>query len=109
MNESMNSEDNITSLDPNRVQKMTVLQKDIREKIHNCLNLAEDDIDLEDIQLETPLFDFEHGLGLDSLDALEIVTRLSNDYQISFDESDMEDFISVKTLASYVKGQLSQQ
>lgn len=109
MNESTNSPDNITSLDPNRVQEMTDWQKDIRNKIHDCLNLAEDDIEIEDIQLETPLFDFEHGLGLDSLDALEIVTRLSNDYEISFDESDMEDFISVKTLSSFVEGQLNQQ
>lgn len=95
-----------TEQNPNRVQVMTEFEKEIRRNIYEGLELFEDGIELEDIQLETPLFEPEYGIGLDSLDALEIVTQFSNIYEINFDESDMEDFTSVKTLAHYVTQQL---
>lgn len=97
-------QENVTG-DPNRVQEMTPFEKEIRKKIYETLELYEDGIELNDIQLETPLFEPEYGIGLDSLDALEIVTQFSNEYGISFDDSDMKDFVSVKTLSEYVRQQ----
>jgi acyl carrier protein len=95
-------EDAEPRLDPNRVQEMTELQKEIKSKITKELELEVDD---EDFQLETPLFDHEFGLGLDSLESLEIVSVFSNDYNISFDDAVRDDFISVKTLSDFILGQ----
>jgi len=92
--------------DPNRVQPMTPLQEEIKSHIIECLEL---DIDPSDLQLETPLFDPEWGLGLDSLESLEIVTELSNAYGVTFDDSQMEDFISVKTLSAFVEKKLKEK
>jgi len=57
---------------------MTPLQKEIRDLIIRDLNL--DISDPEEIQADTPLFDSanaSNSLGLDSLEALEIVVSLS--------------------------------
>ena len=57
----------------------------------------------EDIDSETPLF--VDGLGLDSIDALELGMAVSKRYGVEIDSSD-EDmrnaFRSIKTLAEFV-------
>ena len=56
-----------------------------------------------DIDAEAPLFG-DGGLGLDSIDALEIILILERNYGIKIDNpaQGKEIFYSVKTLAEYI-------
>ena len=65
------------------------------------LNLEE--IKPADIDAEAPLFG-DGGLGLDSIDALEIILILERNYGIKIDNpaQGKEIFYSVKTLADYI-------
>lgn len=57
------------------------IKTQIKEKIIKVLNL--EDFKPEDIDNEEPLFG--EGLGLDSVDALEIILMLERDYGIKFE------------------------
>ena len=65
------------------------------------LNLEE--ITPEDIDSEAPLFG-DDGLGLDSIDALEIILILERNYGIKIENpaKGKEIFYSVRTLADYI-------
>lgn len=65
------------------------------------LNLEE--ITPADIDAEAPLFG-DGGLGLDSIDALEIILILERNYGIKIENpaQGKEIFYSVKTLAEYI-------
>lgn len=73
--------------------------------------LALEDMGVEDIETEAPLFD--DGLGLDSIDALELGVALKNKYQVSVKEENEEDikkyFYSVKSLAEFITSKRSKQ
>ena len=73
---------------------------DLKAQIIAQLNLQ--DIKPEDIGDEQPLF--QEGLGLDSIDALELIVLLQQQYKIKL--SNAEDgpkvFQSVKTMAEYI-------
>ena len=77
------------------------LERELKELIIRDLKLV--DITPEDIKDEDPLFG--EGLGLDSLDAVELVVILQKNYKI--ETKDMEEskeiFTSIKTLADYVR------
>ncbi len=66
------------------------------------LNLEE--ITPADINAEAPLFG-DGGLGLDSIDALEIILILERNYGIKIENpaKGKEIFYSVKTIADYIK------
>lgn len=72
------------------------LKKDIIEQ----LNLA--DVNPDDIQADTPLFGT--GLGLDSIDSLEISVLLERKYQVKITNSaeGRKVFQSLRTIAEYV-------
>ena len=72
------------------------LKKDIIE----VMNF--DDITPDDIGDDDPLFG--DGLGLDSIDALELVVMLEKNYGIKVKDTDTgkKIFVSVRTLAEYV-------
>ncbi|MBI5633194.1 MAG: acyl carrier protein [Nitrospirae bacterium] len=65
-------------------------------------NLKLEDITPEDIDASAPLFG--SGLGLDSIDALELVVGLEKTYGIRIPDEDVgkEAFASVHALADYV-------
>lgn len=65
------------------------------------LNLEE--VSPADIDAEAPLFG-DGGLGLDSIDALEIILILERNYGIKIENpaQGKEIFYSVKTLAEYI-------
>lgn len=85
---------------------MNDLENEIKELIISSLNL--EDVTVEDIQTEEPLFG--DGLGLDSIDALELGIALQQTFKVNF-KSDSEDtkkhFFSVKTLAAFIESERS--
>lgn len=82
---------------------MDALIEKLKTQIIEQLNLAE--VKPEDINPEAPLFG--DGLGLDSIDALELIVLLEKHYGIKIE--DPKDgktiFQSVKTMAEYIKAQ----
>ena len=72
----------------------------LKEQIIEVLNL--EDLDVEDIETEAPLFN--EGLGLDSIDALELIVLMEKEYGIKIDDpkKGKEIFYSVKTMADYI-------
>lgn len=74
---------------------------ELQQKIINSLNLA--GMAPEEISPDTALFD-DDGLGLDSVDALELVVMLEKDYGISIeDKSDAKTaFASLNAMADYI-------
>lgn len=80
---------------------MSNLEKEIKELIIQSLNL--EDVGVNDISSEEPLF--IEGLGLDSIDALELGMALQKKYGIKIEtqnEDIKEHFFSVKTIAEFV-------
>ena len=81
---------------------MSDLKMEIKRLIIEALSL--EDIRPEDIQDDAPLFD--EGLGLDSIDALELGVALRKRYQIRLEANDAgirEYFRSVTTLCRLVE------
>ncbi len=84
--------------------------EDIRRELKELLvvNLALEDITPEEIEDEEVLFG--DGLGLDSLDAVEIVVLIQRNYglEIIDEEQAREIFQSVETLARWVHENLGE-
>jgi acyl carrier protein len=76
------------------------LVSNLKKQIVEQLNLAE--VKPEDINTTAPLFG--DGLGLDSIDALELIVLLEKHYGVRIeDPKEAKDiFTSVKTMADYV-------
>lgn len=80
---------------------MNELYNEVKQLIIDSLNL--EDISIDDIETEASLF--VDGLGLDSIDALEIGMAIKQKYGItlSADNEEMKKcFFSVKTLADFI-------
>ena len=80
---------------------MEQLHNEIKSLIIECLNL--EDLHVNDIDTNAPLFG--EGLGLDSIDALELGLALKKQYQIVIDADDTntkEYFASVANLAQFI-------
>ena len=84
---------------------------DLRHKLKELLieRLKFEDMTPEDISDDEPLF--AGGLGLDSIDALEIVVMLESEFGIKVkNESSARDYFkSVSTLAELVSSRLAVQ
>tara|TARA_B110000495_G_C22948642_1_gene555452 strand:+ start:639 stop:893 length:255 start_codon:yes stop_codon:yes gene_type:complete len=80
---------------------MDELKIKIKQQLIEQLNL--EDMEVSDIEDDAPLFSAE-GLGLDSIDALEIIVLLEANYGIKLKdpEAGKEVFFSVSTLAKYI-------
>lgn len=79
----------------------TDLEEDLRELIVDGLVLQ--DVQPSDIQPEEPLF--EEGLGLDSVDALELAMIIQKEYGIKVrgtTEENRERFRSLRSLARFI-------
>ncbi len=79
---------------------MESLKAELKEKIVKVLNL--EDIAVEDIKDNDSLFG--EGLGLDSIDALELIVLLDKDYGIKLidPKEGKTIFQSVETMAAYI-------
>ena len=77
------------------------LKNEIKDLIIKSLDL--EDITIDDIKDDEPLFN--DGLGLDSIDALELGMAIKQKYGITLSSNNEEMkkcFYSVKTLADYI-------
>lgn len=77
-----------------------VTYDEIKQKIIEALNL--EDITADEIEDDAPLFN--EGLGLDSVDAIELIIFLDNQYGIKIDSAgeSREVFASIKTLTDFI-------
>lgn len=79
---------------------MEKLKLELKEKLIENLNL--EDIEVADMGDDESLFG--DGLGLDSIDALELIVMLDKDYGIKLSDpkKGKEIFESINTMASYI-------
>lgn len=78
------------------------IEQELKELIIKSLEL--EDVTPEDIKDEEPLF--IDGLGLDSIDALELGMALKKQYNLKMSadkEENKKHFYSVKTLAEFIR------
>lgn len=82
--------------------KMEQLIEQLKKELIEELNL--EDLTPQDIDENAPLFG-DQGLGLDSIDALEIILILERSYGIKLanPSEGKEIFYSIKTLANYIQ------
>lgn len=85
---------------------MCNIENELKHLIIETLDL--EDIDAKDIDNQAPLFNA--GLGLDSIDALELGLAIRKQYQVKID-SEKDDvrkiFASVSALAAFITEALS--
>jgi acyl carrier protein len=77
------------------------LEKELRELIVESLMLQ--DVRPDDIDVDAPLF--ASGLGLDSIDALELALAIERRYKVRIaadDSRNRELFASVRSLAAHI-------
>ena len=79
---------------------MESLKKELKEKIIENLNL--EDVEIEDMADDDALFG--DGLGLDSIDALELIVMLDKDYGIKLSDPKKGKaiFESIQVMAKYI-------
>ncbi len=72
----------------------------LKEQIIEALNL--EDMEVDEIETDEPLFG--EGLGLDSIDALELIVLLEKNYGIKIEnpKDGQKIFYSIKTMAEYI-------
>jgi acyl carrier protein len=80
---------------------MEDLKDKLKKEIIEVLNL--EDVSPEDIDNEAPLFG--DGLGLDSIDALELIVLLEKNYGIKIEDpkDGRKVFYSVNTMAEFIQ------
>ena len=79
---------------------METLKQELKEKIIDALNL--EDLTPQDIEDDAPIF--MEGLGLDSIDALELMLLMEKNYGIKIKDPAIgkDIFKSVNTMAAFV-------
>ncbi|MCG2774425.1 MAG: phosphopantetheine-binding protein [Desulfobacterales bacterium] len=82
------------------------LCKYLKKMIIDTLKLEE--ITAEEIKDDAPLF--KEGLGLDSIDALELVVAIENIFNVIIEDEDVgkRAFASVNTLARFIQEEYNQ-
>lgn len=80
---------------------MSDLHTELKKSIIEQLNL--EDMEVSEIENDEPLFG--DGLGLDSIDALELIVLLEKDYGIKLSDPQQgkEIFNSINTMAEYIQ------
>ncbi|QLE87282.1 MULTISPECIES: phosphopantetheine-binding protein [Shewanella] len=80
------------------------LHNEIKQLIIDCLDL--EDISIDDINTEEALFG--EGLGLDSIDALELGLAIKKQFDVKIEansDATKAHFYSVASLASFIESQ----
>jgi len=80
---------------------MEALINKIKEQVIEVLNL--EDVKPSDIDTDAPLFG--DGLGLDSIDALELIVLLEKQYGIKIEDpkDGKKIFFSIRTIAEFIE------
>jgi acyl carrier protein len=83
-----------------------MMQESLEDQLKDLIvdALALEDVDPSEINTEEPLF--VEGLGLDSIDALELALAIQEKFGVATspdDERNRELFYSVKTLAEFIR------
>lgn len=84
---------------------MDSLEQELKQLIVSALKL--EDLSPDDIDSEEPLFG-DSGLGLDSIDALELGVAIRKTYDIKIETVSDEvkrHFSSIRNLAAFIRGQ----
>lgn len=84
------------------MSEMTVLEKEVAQLIVDALNL--EDVQPDTINPEAPLF--REGLGLDSIDALELALAISKKYGFKLQSDDKKNtdiFFSLRSLSRHIE------
>ena len=87
---------------------MSDIENELKTMIVQTLMLK--DVQPEEIDVDKPLF--ADGLGLDSIDALELAVEIGRRYKVqikSDDERNREIFRSVRTLAAFIAEEKARQ
>src|SRR5437764_3986838 len=96
---------------PHLCENASQPMNDLRRKLKELLieRLKFEDMTPDDIADDDPLF--AGGLGLDSIDALEIVVMLESEFgiRVKNETSARDNFKSIATLAEFVESRLAQQ
>ena len=82
---------------------MNELEQELKQLLIDVLNL--EDITVDQIDSEAPLFG--DGLGLDSIDALELGVAIRRKYDVQMDVESKEireHFASIANLARFIRG-----
>ncbi len=79
------------------------LKKEIKLLIIEALNI--DDVNPDEVGDDDSLFGEGNALGLDSIDALEIVMALQEKYGVRIDDKNQSRFIlkSISTIAEFIE------
>lgn len=90
----------------NIVNNTEELCKFLKKMIIDTLRL--EDVSAEDIDNEEPLF--REGLGLDSIDALELVVAIEKNFNVIIEDEDVgrRAFASIHSLARFVQEETKQ-
>jgi len=80
---------------------MEELIQKIKEQVIEVLNL--EDVEPDDIDTDDPLFG--DGLGLDSIDALELIVLLEKQYGLKIEDpkDGKKIFYSIRTIAEFIE------
>jgi acyl carrier protein len=83
------------------------LKQEIKELLIKALVL--EDIEPDDIPDEALLFDAKEGLGIDSVDALELVVALQKKYNVRIDDQNQGRFIirTVQSIADFIASEIA--
>lgn len=79
------------------------MERRIKEVV--ILAIRAEDMTADDIGDDLPLFESD-GLGLDSVDALEVAVELERAFDVVLPDDDRSVFRSVRTLADHIRGAL---
>ena len=88
---------------------MNDLEKQVCEMIVSRLGL--DDLNPDEIHSDSPLFKaydesaIDNSLGLDSVDALELVVGLREEFDVTVTDEDMHVFESIGMMARFIEEQ----
>ena len=85
--------------------EIIMANNELKEKIKQALitKLELDDETKEELDYDTQLFGDE-GIGLDSMDSLELVTLIYDEWRIDVPSEDMKKLVSVNAIAEYIEG-----
>jgi len=87
-----------------RISQRREITERLKERIINRLMLQ---LEPDEIAEDSPLFG--SGLGLDSVDALEIVVTVESEFGVSITDEDMQAFRSINTVVDFIEAKLLQK